>query len=465
MKKAVSLTVLACALQTGCSVIENNPIYGESGIIRDRSQDYEKASEGKELEVPPHLRARQTSQGMAIPEIGQTATRSTKEYSVPRPEFFYTEATSDKVSLARESDGEKLILVDAPINDVWPKLKDFWSFNGIELETTDVRNAAMETVWIENQGQDLSFIDSWIKRLTFQDIEGPSKDKLRLTLRPDPADTARTSIRLQHVRVALEDGADSLDWDKQGQNVSYKSDMMFEMLRYLSKASDKEDAPTLAGLSKPKTGDVEMGRDSRGNPVLKVGSDADGAWASVATAMSTDRFDLGTQDKDAGMFYFTYTSSVPADKAKKMGFFEWLHSDRGDITFKTTALADALGVSDDEDAKKIRYTSKVVSEEEKQRISQMSQEELEQEAMQEQKGYKIWFAGKVIYVFGNGQEEKEGIYNEKTNAFEYTGRYQLKLSRSRSGVYLSVLTENGLSAPVGVAEEILWDVKDNLPAG
>ncbi|MBE9399457.1 outer membrane protein assembly factor BamC [Pontibacterium sp. N1Y112] len=464
MKKAVSLTILACALQAGCSVVENNPIYGDSGIIRDRSQDYEKASEGKALEVPPHLRTRETSQGMAIPDISQVATQRNGDFEIPRPEFFYTEASSDKVSLSRDG-AEKLIVVESPINEVWPKLKDFWAYNGIELEKADARNAQMETVWIENNDSQLSFVDSWIKRLTFQDVEGPAKDKLRLELRPDKGDLTRTSISMKHVRFAQSDEIGQIDWEQSGRDVGYKSDMMYEMLRYLSKASDKEDAPTLTKLGQDTGGRTELGRDSRGNPVLKVEDSTDKAWDSVAAAMATDRFDLGTVDKDAGMFYFSYTTSIPVDETEKMGFFEWLHSDKGSISFKATALGEALGAGPDENAKKIRYTSKTLSEDDRERLSQMSQEEIEQEALQKEEGFKIWFAGKVIYVFNNQVDGPEGTFNEQTEAYDFVGRYQLKLNRARSGVYLTVLTEDGLSAPAQVAEEILWDVKDNLPRG
>ncbi|MCO4757299.1 MAG: hypothetical protein KC477_04720, partial [Oceanospirillaceae bacterium] len=124
-----------------------------------------------------------------------------------------------------------------------------------------------------------------------------------------------------------------------------------------------------------------------------------------------------------------------------------------------------LGAGPDENAKKIRYTSKTLSEDDRERLSQMSQEEIEQEALQKEEGFKIWFAGKVIYVFNNQVDGPEGKFNEETEAYDFIGRYQLKLNRARSGVYLTVLTEDGLSAPAQVAEEILWDVKDNLPRG
>ncbi|GKT35809.1 outer membrane protein assembly factor BamC, partial [Aduncisulcus paluster] len=76
------------------------------------------------------------------------------------------------------------------------------------------------------------------------------------------------------------------------------------------------------------------------------------------------------------------------------------------------------------------------------------------------KGYKIWFAGKPIYVFGEGDS---GVYNANSGKFEHTGQYQLKLIRTRTGVYLSVLTAEGVAAPAVIGEEILWEIKEQLP--
>lgn len=439
-------------------MVENNPIYGESGIIRDRSQDYEKAAEGKSLEVPPHLRARKTQGALEIPQIAQTAVESGKEYRVPRPEFFYTETASDNVSLARDG-AEKRIIVDGSIDQVWLKIQDFWRFNGIELSDSNPQTGVMETQWIEKEGNELGFVDSWIKRLTFRDIEGAPKDKLQVSLRPEQADVSRTSITMKHVRFSQNDQVGQIDWNKSAREVGYKSDMMFEMLRYLSKASDKDSAPTLAKLKNPRQGQTSLGRDSRGNPVLKVEAPINQVWDSVSGAMGSDRFDVGTRDKDTGMFYFSYTTSAKVDETERMGFFEWLHSDRGDITFETTALAAALGVGDKD---KIRYSSKSINEEDRIRKSQMSQKELDQEAMKNTKGYKIWVGSQVVYVFGWSDDDTAGTYNADTQAYEFTGRYQLKLNRSRSGVYLTVLNDLGMSAPADISQEILWDVKDAL---
>ena len=156
----------------------------------------------------------------------------------------------------------------------------------------------------------------------------------------------------------------------------------------------------------------------------------------------------------------TYTTSTPFENVEEMGFFEWLHSDRGAISLDTSTISAALGVGGD-DSEGISYTSgktaAYLNGLESQEAGDSLIDPLDEA---NQKGYKIWFAGKPIYIFGG---EESGVYNQATQKYEHTGQYQLKLIRTRTGVYLSVLSNEGGDAPAIIAEEILWTIKENLP--
>ncbi len=445
----------AVSIASGCSMLENNALYGNEGMIRDRSQDYELASETDRLQLPPHLQAKNMQEQLVVPDAGITAVARGGDFKVPRPEFFYAESGSDNVNL-RRMDGEKVILVDEPIADVWRKLHDFWTFNDVQIAYADPRQGVMETDWITLDAHEYSTIDLWVKRLTLQDVEGDTRNKLRMTVRPDPNDYGRTSIRLSHVQFPLEQDVAEIDWQTQAQDVEYKSDMMFEMLRYLSKASAEPTAQSLLALQQAPAQRPLLGRDSQGNPVLKVGAGADEAWAHVNSALDKAELDVGTRDQSRGIFYMTYTTTTPVEEAKKMGFFEWLHSDRDEITLNTEFLDSALGMEDSSDT--IHYTSKSVNPA-AEASGDVESDLSDPNNAANQQGYKIWLGGRVLYVFGDGDS---GSYNAETNSFEHTGRYQLHLNRSRSGVFLTVHTEQGLEAPAVVAEEILWAIKDQM---
>ncbi len=461
MTKTIPVTLLAASLTLlgGCGLWESNPIYGDKGLVRDRGQDYEKAEGAARLTLPPGMRAKTTQDQLVVPEVGTTASVRRGDFEVPRPEFFYVDTGSDRVNM-RRIEGDRIIVVDEPIADVWLKLQEFWTYNGIDLAVSDPRKGVMETDWINLEGDSYGFVDSWIKRLTLQDIKGDTRNKLRVSVRPDPNDYARTSISMQHVQFPLAQQVSSIDWETEGTNVEYKSDMMFEMLRYLSKAS-QPTTQSLVALQQQHEERSQLGRDSRGNPVLKMSVPIDQAWESLNGALDQAQIDVGTRDQKSGMIYLTYTTTTRFDDRERMGFFEWLNSDREDIQLNTDLLSGVLG-GDEEGPDAISYSSgpsKAMTEDE---AAQLAADLNDPNNAANRKGYKIWFAGKVIYVFGGGDK---GVYNNDTGKYEHTGRYQLKMNRTRNGVFLSVLTDQGLEAPQIVAEEILWTVKEHLPTG
>ena len=460
MKKIVSLSVVASVLLTGCSMLDDNPIYGDNGIVRDRSQDYELAEKGTRLEVPAHLKSKQTEDTLQIPDVSQVATARTGDFVVPRPEFFYAEAGSESVSLKRDG-GEKLIIVDEGITNVWVKLQEFWQFNGIDIAKSNPRQGEMETQWIYHEAKEFSFVDTWVKRLTFQDIPGPTKDKLRVSLRPIDGENGRTAVSMQHVRFSADEDVASIDWNASSRDVSYKSDMMFEMLRYLSKASGERSGQTLLAFKEKRRLGTQIGRDSRGNPALKLDADIQAAWDEVSAALDAADLDVGTRDEKTGYFYMTYTTSTPFENQEEMGFFEWLHSDRGEIKLDTSVLEAALGGDPGDEAGGISYTSGKTAAY-LQGLDESDENDLliDPDDKGNNQGYKIWFAGKPIYVFGS---DNSGVYNQSTGKFEHTGKYQLKMVRTRKGVFLTVLTNEGLAAPTVIADEILWEIKDSLP--
>lgn len=463
MKKVMMRTVLAglALWLAGCGMVEKNPIYGEHGVIRDRSQDYELAEGGTRLQIPEHINARETREQLVVPDMGYTATRSEGRFRVPRPEFFYAEPGSDSVNL-RRVDGERVIVVDEPIADVWLKMIDFWEYNGVRVARTDPRMGTIETDWIRTDGREYSFVDRWIKRLTLRPLDGPADNKLRVSVRPDPDDYQRTAIRMKHFQTPAGQRPETIDWDNRVQDISYETDMMFEMLRYLSRATARPTTQSLLALEAERRARPQLGRDSRGNPALRITTHADQAWEMMDTALTAADLDVGTRDQQAGIFYMTYTTTTPFEDNTKMGFFEWLHSDRGEIKLDTSILTSALGFDgSDAGAEAISYSSRGArTAAELAEDAELAADLNDPNNLANQEGYKIWFAGRVIYVFGSG---RKGIFNTESGEYEHVGRYQLHLNRTRSGVLVTVRTDEGVEAPAIIAEEILWQVKDHLP--
>ena len=423
------------------------------GVIRDRSQEYEIAQAIPRIEVPEGMQAAPMRDMLVVPDIGTAAIRTEREFSVPRPDFFYAEAGNDKVNLTRSEMG-KMIIVDEPLEQVWSEVEAFWAYNGVGVAVDERSGGYMETDWITDENTRPGFFAQMLSTLTFGDVEGPFRDKLRVRIAAVAAGSpGQTAIQLQHVRAPEQQ--QQVDWVVEGEDVSYKSEIMYDLLHYLSKATERSTARALAERTQDGTR-AYLGRDAQGRPVLKLTADVDRSWRMIASALNSAEIDVGSSNRELGKYYITYTTTLPIEPQRSDrgigGFFDWLHGDRDEIKLKTGGLASALGIETDAQ-NAVRYSANP------------EPPKTEQQQLQESDGYKIWLGDQVIYVFGGGEGVVKQAHHEAEGTVTYSGRYQIQLVRRSSGIYVTVLDEQETDAPAAVAEDLLWKLKEHLFAG
>lgn len=445
MTKCLSVLGLVAAL-TGCSSLSDNPIYGDKGVIKDRSTEYAQAQPGKRLEIPEGLNAKATRDGLVVPRVNSLSVAQAEiVYEVPRPEFFFAADGGDRASI-RPLEGEQVILVDEPIDQVWNELLVFWQDAEIALESQDARQGLMETEWIRVEGDDLNPFQRILNTLKFssQDNE-PSINKLRVRVRPDPEQDNRTAISMQQVQIPLSSETQPVDWDNSSEELSYSNEIMFSMLNYLSRGDAANRAPTLSGFQTDSGLSAEMGMDSRNRPLLSVRAPADQAWVLVNEALDQAGVDVGTRDENDGRIYLTYRTVTQKEKSR--GLLDWLlNREVKPITFSVSGTADTK--------KEIRTDVVYSSDPDAPVVGAVPT----QEELQEMEGFKIWAGGRVLYVFGQDNQTRENADGQ----LELIKRYQLAFNRARSGVLISVHDRDGEPVSEDAAQELLWAIKDNL---
>lgn len=440
-KRLVLLT--AATLIVGCESLPDNPIYGESGIIKDRKTEYAQAQAGKRLQIPEGMDAKQTRDGLRVPELN-TATMAQAEIiaDVPRPEFFFATEGGERASI-RPLEGESVILVDEPIDRVWTEVLGYWADADVQLVTQDARTGLMETEWIRVEGEDLSPFEKVLNTLKFNsEANEPSLNKLRLQLRPDPEVEGRTAISMKQVQIPLSAQGREVDWLLDAEELPYTNEIMFTMLDYLSRSS--ETAPTLSDFQQGDRLESEVGRDSRNRPLLSVKAPAEQAWDLVNAALDRAGVDVGTRQEDSGRIYLTYVGKTPEEKPQ--GLFDWLRNrESGPISLDWNPAAAPEAVDEN-----INYTSDpdapVVG-------SVPTQEELL--AMD---GFKIFVGKRVVKVFGQDNQKR----TDEDGDLIVVKRYQLVFNRARSGVLISVHDRKGNIVSESTAAELLWTIKDNI---
>lgn len=440
-KRLVLLT--AATLIAGCESLPDNPIYGESGIIKDRKTEYAQAQAGKRLQIPEGMDAKQTRDGLRVPQLN-TASMAQAEIiaDVPRPEFFFATEGGERASI-RPLEGERVILVDESIDRVWTEVLGYWSDAGVQLVTQDARTGVMETEWIRVEGEDLSPFEKVLNTLKFNsEANEPSLNKLRLQVRPDPEVEGRTAISMKQVQIPLSAQGREVDWLLDAEELPYTNEIMFTMLDYLSRSS--ETAPTLSDFQQGDRLESEVGRDSRNRPLLSVKAPAEQAWELVNAALDRAGVDVGTRQEESGRIYLTYVGKTPEEKPK--GLFDWLRNrESGPISLDWNPAAAPELVDEN-----INYTSDpdapVVG-------SVPTQEELL--AMD---GFKIFVGKRVVKVFGQDNQKR----TDEDGDLIVVKRYQLVFNRARSGVLISVHDRKGNLVSESTAAELLWTIKDNI---
>lgn len=146
MKKLVNLTLIATIsfVMFACSSISN---------YFDRDKEYLESKALPTLEVPPDLTVRQ-SEDMLIP--GENDPSSLNEFERQRSLAYQSNVPTPSTTTAF-SYGDELITLSGSVLDNWPKLIDFWTSQGFDIDLNDPELGVLETEWkfIDNTNNEL----------------------------------------------------------------------------------------------------------------------------------------------------------------------------------------------------------------------------------------------------------------------------------------------------------------------
>ncbi|EPJ56089.1 MAG: hypothetical protein OFPI_01080 [Osedax symbiont Rs2] len=453
--RSTSVMVLLCtSFLAGCSSLSDNALYGESGIIHDRSKEYQESEKSQRLKIPAHLQAKQTQDAMDVPQ--RQLAQGAPIDNITRPEYFYADSGTETVNFKQQG-SVKVLIVDAPINAIWPKAQQFMEFNNLGLSDIDPQQGTIESDWVTVKTDKSGVVDTWFKKLTFQNIKGDNKNKIRIQLKRDETNSQRTVLSMAHVRYPVDQQVERIDWSNESKNLSYKTEMLYELLRFMSKAtSGSLNNGLLASNFKRQQRDglVLFGRNANGKPALKISGSMNSAWTLVDRSLGANSIDVGTKDRKAGTFYLTFTSLSPVEE-ESGSFIDWLHGDRGPLTLSSLGFGDDDDKGKDSAGNDVSYsaTGQINSSKE------IGLSDPQHPANQE--GFKVWLGGKVVYNFNEGFNK--GFFNSITNLYELTAGYRLRLTHRGNATFITVLDKEGLEAPSVPAEELLWVIKDRIP--
>ena len=292
---------------------------------------YQGAEYYKNLEVPPNLTPPDTSDELKVPkptdEALKTFRKNNELEAVITPEF-------DGVRMVYFA-GSSWLEVDNSVEQVWPKLIDFWKQEGIKLVQVRPRLGFMETAWVERKDSDAGFF-----RSMFQKFEPDQKDKFRLRVeRFDNGGKTRVFVansRIERVVYAGEDEQGMFIWESLPSDVEAEREIISRLAVY-SGLTDDQTAGLLDNY-RPYTSLVKT--ESTNATTLTMSGDMDFVWRRAMRAL--DRMNMDDIQEQRDNNTITFVVGTRSD--------EIMNSEKQDELSKTSWLMRLLSDKSEEDA-------------------------------------------------------------------------------------------------------------------
>ena len=289
--------------------------------------EYRGATQGPELDVPPDLVTPQGSERYALPDRSSSQTLS--EFQRERAAAGDAAPRSNEVMPQREGarimrDGDiRWIVVNQPVEKVWPVLKDFWASQGFDLAIDSPQTGIMETEWAQRREKvETTGLRGLLSRTLGSSYATGERDRYRTRLERTPS--GATEVYLTHrgmeeVITGLQ--KDESVWQPRASNPEFEIEYL---RRILVAFGAQRDAVTVANASADGTpGDAgaagtagaagATGEAARARIVneqdvarLQLSEDFDRAWREVGLVLDRVGFTVEDRDRSKGTYFVRY---------------------------------------------------------------------------------------------------------------------------------------------------------------
>lgn len=315
LRNLVVLALLATVL-AGCGMIG-----GDDGVVRDRRLDYKHADSAPPLEIPPDLSSANVSESLVIPAetapVGGSATYS--DYVGQRGEEAAQTRSGvlpKQTNIEVRRDGDKRwLVINAPPDEVWPKMRDFWLENGWLIKTENPEIGLLETDWAENRADIAEGpIRDFFKGVLDSLYSASTRDKYRVRLeageKPGTTDLYLTQRGIEEVSQG-----EQFVWQERPSDPELEAAMLARMMVYFGVDQDRVDQEIASAKVRPPRAKLIRGGDEI--PTLMVQERLGRAWQLTGIALDRVGFTVEDRDRDAGVYFVRYDDPLAGVEGKK----------------------------------------------------------------------------------------------------------------------------------------------------
>lgn len=326
--RAATLSAAVAIALSGCSKSFDT-------LLPDRRPDYRQSTISQPLEIPPDLTSSTIDDTLAVPEISPSGSASLSVYAKERGGGLQPQAKqADAVlppqpGITLQQDGnQRWLVIAAPADQVWPKVREFWTSTGFALKRDDPTIGIMETDWVENRADiPEDGIRSVLKKYLDVMYSAPTRDKFRTRLERSANDRS-TEVYLTHYgveEVAVGGSGASTSsayrWQRRPSSPELEAEMLNRLTAYLG-ASEKraEIQQAKGGATTPAKPRIRLVEES-GESQLLISEDYSRAWRLVGLALDGSNYAVEEQNRSQGLYVVEYRD--PDQENQKAGDEGW----------------------------------------------------------------------------------------------------------------------------------------------
>jgi outer membrane protein assembly factor BamC len=306
----------------GCSTVDN--------FLQGDRVDYKsQAVKTAPLEVPPDLTQLQRD-GRYTPAAGsvsasayQTGGGSAQAQAAAAAAAAGVAPTALSGMRVVRQGNQRWLEVPMPADQLWPRLRDFWTERGFSLVIDNAAAGVMETDWAENRAkipQDI--VRRTIGRVVDGLYDSGERDRYRTRIERT---AGGSEIYISHRGMSEEwkgDRRESTVWTPRPSDPSLEAE-------FLTRLMVKLGAPEAAAretVAKPVATPTARARAVAGQPALQVDEGFDRAWRRVGLALDRGGFTVEDRDRAGGLYFVRYVDPKNAASNADPGFLAKIFS-------------------------------------------------------------------------------------------------------------------------------------------
>ena len=268
---------------------------------QEKSKGYINVVAQKPLQIPEGLSADRIRDPFPVPQVAEQVNPDFYPKRPPLPDALYANDNRKEVRIQKLGGRRWLALPESPTT-AWPKIKQFFADNGVDLLFEDTDSGRLETEGLRIT-QD-NYRDVVRSILAEESVSPDGLHKIILEVQSG-LQTNSSEIRLRHFYLSQDtagksSGRTSMGNPSDSLRVEEKllSDLGSYVAARVAELTVSRVALTIGGSAK-----TNIRRDVQGRPVLQMSLDKDRAWATLGQAV-----------RNAGLAGITSVSEDPADR-------------------------------------------------------------------------------------------------------------------------------------------------------